>query len=100
MRIAAGAVGISPCRKARGPVGIRGFALPLTSSILKAGDATPFNLCLGLREPGTFSFRLATFGLAEATLSDFRRRSFSTSFARLSNANFSLCDLLKNLGYF
>jgi hypothetical protein len=72
-----------------------GFLLPLASSILGAGDATPFNSCLGLLDSDAASFRLTAF----AALSAFRRRSFSTSFACLSNASFSLCALLRNLGY-
>lgn len=90
-RIAAGAVGISPCRRARGPVGIDFATSPLTPSL---------NETLFLRELFEFDeledavipFRSVPFGA-------FDLRSPSTSFARFSRASFSRWALDKNLGY-
>lgn len=91
-RIAAGAVGTSPCRSALGALGI-GFATsPSVLSLLESG-ALFLGEFLELDElEGVVPLRSVPFGVLDV-------RPPSTSFARFSKANFSRCALDRNLGY-
>lgn len=94
VRIAAGPVGISPVRKARGPVGIAGREAPFVPLVDGADDLGPFRteftmlpLVLSDPSPGAGASNLAL------------RCSSSTSLARFSTASFSRCAFERNLGY-
>lgn len=87
--MAAGPVGISPCRRARGPVGIADLALPFVPSAGYLGVI----------------FVMVPFGVTPLEPLPFPERSASalrlwssTSFARFSNASFSRCAFGRNLG--
>lgn len=82
-RMAAGPVGTSLCRNARGPVGIENFAASLEPRAGLPCSRSPIDLCA---DP------------FEDVAVDLDLRSSSTSRARFSSANFSRCALDRNLG--